>query len=50
MKIAVVAADGRVAKKVIAEALNRGHEVTAFGRHDVNETPAKTYIKKISSI
>lgn len=46
MKIAVVAADGRVAKKVIAEALNRGHEVTAFGRHDVNETPAKTYIKK----
>lgn len=46
MKIAVVAADGRVAKKVIAKALNRGHEVTAFGRHDVNETPAKTYIKK----
>lgn len=46
MKIAVVAADGRVAKKVIAEALNQGHEVTAFGRHDVNETPAKTYIKK----
>lgn len=46
MKIAVVAADGRVAKKVIAEALNRGHEVTAFGRHDVNEIPAKTYIKK----
>lgn len=46
MKIAVVAADGRVAKKVIAEALNRGHEVMAFGRHDVNGTPAKMYIKK----
>lgn len=46
MKIAVVAADGRVAKKVIAEALQRGHEVVAFGRHDVNETPAQTYIKK----
>ena len=46
MKIAVVAADGRVAKKVIAEALQRGHEVVAFGRHDINETPAKTYIKK----
>lgn len=30
MKIAVVAADGRVAKKVIAEALQRGHEVVAF--------------------
>ncbi len=46
MKIAVVAADGRVAKKVIAEALQSGHEVVAFGRHDINETPAKTYIKK----
>ena len=46
MKIAVVAADGRVAKKVIAEALQRGHEVVAFGRHGINETPAKTYIKK----
>ena len=46
MKIAVVAADGRVAKKVIVKALQKGHEVTAFGRHDVNETPAKTYIKK----
>lgn len=32
MKIAVVAANGRVAQKVIAEALNRGFDVTAFVR------------------
>ncbi len=46
MKIAVVAANGRVAKKVIAEALNRGHEVVAFGRHDENNTQSKDYRKK----
>lgn len=46
MKIAVVAANGRVAKKVIAEALSRGHEVVAFGRHAENDTPAKEYIQK----
>ncbi len=46
MKIAVVAANGRVAKKVIAEALNRGHEVVAFGRHAENDTQAKDYRKK----
>ncbi|MDY4474170.1 NAD(P)-dependent oxidoreductase [Mitsuokella sp.] len=46
MKIAVVAANGRVAKKVIAEALDRGHEVVAFGRHAENDTQAKEYIKK----
>ena len=41
MKIAIVAANGRVAKKVIDEALSRGHEVVAFGRHAENDTPAK---------
>lgn len=46
MKIAVVAANGRVAKKVIAEAVSRGHEVVAFGRHDENDTQAKIYHKK----
>ena len=45
-KIAVVAANGRVAKKVIAEALSRGHEVVAFGRHAENDTPAKEYVQK----
>lgn len=46
MKIAVVAANGRVAKEVISEALSRGHEVAAFGRHAENDTPAKEYIQK----
>lgn len=46
MKIAVAAANGRVAKKVIAEALSRGHEVVAFGRHAENDTQAKDYRQK----
>ncbi|MFV0636792.1 NAD(P)-dependent oxidoreductase [Mitsuokella sp. WILCCON 0060] len=46
MKIAVVAANGRVARKIIAEAVNHGIEVTAFGRHDENNTEAKDYRKK----
>ena len=45
MKIAVVAANGRVAGKVITEAVNRGFDVTAFGRQD-NNTVTKTYVKK----
>lgn len=45
-KIAVVAAGGRVAKKVITEAVNRGFDVTAFGRKEENVTDAQTYIKK----
>ena len=45
-RIAVLAADGRAAKKIITEAVSRGHEVVAFGRHDENKTDAKTYIKK----
>ena len=44
-KIAVVAANGRVANKVIAEAVNRGDEVTAFGRKE-NNTKAQHYIQK----
>ena len=36
MKIAVVAANGRVAGKVITEAVNRGFDVTAYGRQDNN--------------
>ena len=46
MKIAVVAANGRVAQKVIDEVLSRGHEVVAFGCHAENDTPAKEYIQK----
>jgi putative NADH-flavin reductase len=45
MKIGVVAANGRVAGKVITEALNRGFEVTAFGRKE-NNTDAKDYVRK----
>ena len=44
--IAVVAADGRVARKVITEAVNRGFAVTAFGRRDENTTDAQKYVKK----
>lgn len=46
MKIAVVAGNGRVAQKVIAEALDRGFAVTVFGRHEENNTLAKDYRKK----
>lgn len=45
MKIAVVAANGRVAKKVITEAVNRGHEVTGFGRK-ANDTDAQNWVQK----
>ena len=45
MKIAVVAANGRVAGKVITEAVNRGFDVTAFGRKE-NNTDAKAYVQK----
>ena len=51
MKIAVAAANGKASGKIIAEALKRGHEVVAFGRHEQNDTGASTYIKeKISWI
>ncbi len=46
MKIAVVAANGRAAGKIITEAVNRGFEVTAFGRREENNTEAQTYIQK----
>ncbi len=45
-KIAVVAADGRAARKIITEAVNRGFDVTAFGRKDENTTDAQHYVKK----
>ena len=45
MKIAVAAANGRVAGKVITEAVNRGFDVTAFGRSE-NNTKAQNYVKK----
>lgn len=44
-KIAVVAANGRVAINVIAEAVKRGFDVTGFGRHE-NNSQAQHYVKK----
>ena len=44
MKIAVVAANGRVGKKVVAEAVARGHNVTAFAR-EANQTAASSFVK-----
>lgn len=46
MKIAVAAANGKASGKIIAEALKRGYEVVAFGRHEQNDTGASTYIRK----
>ena len=46
MKIAVVAANGRVAQKVVAEAQARGIEVVAFGRGAENKSGAKVYVQK----
>ena len=45
MKIAVVAANGRVGQKVIVEALNRGFGVTAFARSE-NKTAASQFVQK----
>lgn len=44
-KIAVVAANGRVAGKVIEEAVSRGFDVTGFGRKS-NNTKAQHYVQK----
>lgn len=45
MKIALVAANGRVAGKVIEEAISRGFDVTAFGRRE-NNTKVQDYVQK----
>lgn len=45
MKVAVIAANGKAAGKIITEAMDRGFEVTAFGRKE-NNTDAKNYVKK----
>lgn len=44
-KIAVVAANGKAGNKIVEEALNRGFDVTAFGRKE-NSTKAEKYVKK----
>ena len=45
MKVAVIAANGKAAGKIITKAMDRGFEVTAFGRKE-NNTDAKNYVKK----
>ncbi len=45
MKIAVVAANGKAAGKIITEAVSRGLDVTGFGRNE-NNTDAQNYIRK----
>lgn len=45
-KIAVVAANGRVAQKVVKEAQDRGFEVVGFGRGDENKSGAAIYTSK----
>ncbi|MDY2671435.1 MAG: NAD(P)H-binding protein [Anaerovoracaceae bacterium] len=46
MKIAVVAANGRAAQKIVKEAQERGIEVTGFGRGNENKSGAAVYVKK----
>lgn len=45
MKIAVVAANGRVGQKVVAEAMSRGYDVTAFARGEENKSGASIYVR-----
>ncbi len=45
MKIAVVAANGRAGQKIVAEAVNRGLDVTAFVRGE-NKSAAKKSVQK----
>ena len=45
MKIAVLAANGKVGSLIVKEAVERGHDVTAITR-DVNKTVAKNFIKR----
>lgn len=44
-KIAVIAANGKAAVKIVDEALSRGLDVTAFGRSE-NKTKAEKYVQK----
>lgn len=46
MKVAVVAASGKAGRKIVAEAANRGIEVTAFVRRAVEVAGAKKIVVK----
>jgi putative NADH-flavin reductase len=45
MKIAVFGATGNIGSRVITEALNRGHDVTAIMRHPENYTIEQPHLK-----
>ena len=45
MKIAVVASNGKASRAIIEELVARGHEVTAFARHE-NQSAAKYFVQK----
>jgi putative NADH-flavin reductase len=45
MKIAVFGASGRIGSRVVNEALNRGHDVTAVVRHPENYTTIHDHLK-----
>lgn len=50
MKIAVAAASGRVGRLVVKEALDRGHDVTAFVRSQNNTAADKVVVKDIMDL
>ena len=45
MKIAILGAGGRIGSRIVDEALNRGHDVTAVVRHPQNYTKIHTHLK-----
>ncbi|WP_183573178.1 NAD(P)-dependent oxidoreductase [Mucilaginibacter sp. X5P1] len=45
MKIAVFGAGGRIGSRIVTEALNRGHDVTAAVRHPENYTVIHPHLK-----
>jgi putative NADH-flavin reductase len=45
MKIAIFAAGGRIGSRIVNEALNRGHDVTAVVRHPENYTLIHEHLK-----
>jgi len=45
MKIVVFGAGGRIGSRIVTEALNRGHDVTAAVRHPENYTGEKLHLK-----
>jgi len=45
MKIAVFGAGGRIGSRIVDEALNRGHDVTAVVRHPKNYTKIHSHLK-----